>query len=280
MTWDVAVVGAGIAGLTAARTCAEQGLSTVAYDMLAPGGRLISLGAVSAWPGGVPQGPEFAGALLDEAMGAGVEIAYGEVTGLTPGRPVSLETLDGPATARAVVVATGLAPDEAALPDAQAWVGRGLSECASCDGPLYAGKKVVVLGGDEWAAAEALELAGVAAHVTVVAARVSWSAAAERAVSASATVEVRRDVTATALEGASALTAVRLDDGSAVEAAGVFLAEVTRPRRALFDAAGGDPHVLLAGDVARTGGTPTLLEAAADGRRAGLAVIDLLAAEH
>ena len=73
--WDVAVVGAGIAGLTAARVCAEQGLSTVAYDMLAPGGRLISLGEVSAWPGGALQGPEFAGALLDDAMSAGVEIA-------------------------------------------------------------------------------------------------------------------------------------------------------------------------------------------------------------
>ncbi|GAA4840312.1 thioredoxin-disulfide reductase [Actinomycetospora corticicola] len=280
MTWDVAVVGAGIAGLTAARVCAEQGLSTVAYDMLAPGGRLISLGAVSAWPGGAVQGPEFAGALLDEAMGAGVEIAYGEVTGLTPGRPVSLETMDGPVAARAVVVATGLAPDDAALQDAQDWVGRGLSECASCDGPLYAGKKVVVLGGDEWSASEALELAAVAAHVTVVAPRTSWSAAAERAVAASPTVEVRRGATATALEGASALAAVALDDGSTVEAAGVFLAEANRPRRALADAAAGDPYVLLAGDVTGAAGTPTLLAAAADGRRAGLAVIDLLATGH
>ncbi|MDL5159081.1 NAD(P)/FAD-dependent oxidoreductase [Actinomycetospora termitidis] len=277
--WDVVVVGAGIAGLTAARVCAEQGLRVVAHDMLAPGGRLINLGAVQGWPGSAPQGPEFAGALLEEVMTAGVEIAYGEVTGLTPGRPVGVETAEGPVSTRAVVVATGRAPDEGGLPDAPDWAGRGLSECAACDGPLYAGKKVVVLGGDEWSAAEALELAEVAAHVTVVAPSVSWSAAAERRVAGSPTIEVRRGATATRLEGPSTLAAVHLDDGSTVEAAGVFLAGATRPRRALLDAAGGEPHVIAAGDVASSDDPPTLLAAAADGHRAGLAVVTLLLSE-
>lgn len=284
--WDVVVVGAGIAGLTAARTCAEQGLRTVAHDMLAPGGRLISLGGIRAWPPSgptAPDGPEFAGALLEDAMTAGVEIAYGEVTGLGTGAPLTLETGEGPVATRAVVVATGLAPDDAALPDAQAWVGRGLSECASCDGPLQAGNKVVVLGGDEWSATEAVELAGVAAHVTVVAPETSWSAAAQREVAASAAIEVRRGVTVTALEGTGfdgtgTLTAVRLDDGTTLEATGLFTAAATRPRRALLDAAGADPRVFAAGDVGAdpTTTTPTLLAAAADGRRVGLAVVALL----
>lgn len=284
--WDVVVVGAGIAGLTAARTCAEQGLRTAAHDMLAPGGRLISLGELRAWPpsgAGPPNGPEFAGALLEDAMTAGVEIAYGEVTGLDAGTPLTLDTAEGPVEARAVVIATGLAPDDDALPDAQAWVGRGLSDCASCDGPLHAGTKVVVLGGDEWSATEALELAGVAAHVTVVAPTTSWSAAAEREVTASAAIEVHRGATVTALEGTGVdgtgtLTAVRLDDGTTLEATGLFTAAATRPRRALLDAAGADPRVFAAGDVGvdPAATTPTLLAAAADGRRAGLAVVALL----
>ncbi|MCD2194638.1 NAD(P)/FAD-dependent oxidoreductase [Actinomycetospora endophytica] len=282
--WDVVVVGAGIAGLTAARTCAEQGLRTVAHDMLAPGGRLISLGAVRAWPpsgAGAPNGPEFAGALLEDAMTAGVEIAYGEVTGLRTGPAITLDTAEGPAEARAVVVATGLAPDDAAIPNAAAWEGRGLSECASCDGPLHAGNKVVVLGGDEWSATEALELAGVAAHVTVVAGTTTWSAAAEREVAASAAIEVRRGVAVTGLEGPATLAAVHLDDGTTLEASGLFTAAATRPRLALLDAANGDPRVLAAGDVAVDTeiATPTLLAAAADGRRAGLAVVTLLATE-
>lgn len=281
--WDVVVVGAGIAGLTAARSCAEQGLRVAAHDMLAPGGRLISLAGVRAWPpsgSGAPNGPEFAGALLEDAMTAGVAIAYGEVTGLHGGPSIVLDAAEGPVEARAVVVATGLAPDEDALPDAAAWVGRGLSECASCDGPLHAGNKVVVLGGDEWSATEALELAGVAAHVTVVAGTTTWSAAAEREVAASAAIEVRRGVAVTALEGAATLSAVRLDDGTTLEASGVFTAAATRPRRALLDAAAGDPRVLAAGDVGvdATTTTPTLLAAAADGRRAGLAVVALLGA--
>lgn len=279
--WDVVVVGAGIAGLTAARTCAEQGLRTAAYDMLAPGGRLISLGVLRAWPpsgAGAPNGPEFAGALLEDAMTAGVEIAYGEVTGLTAGPSLVVETAEGPLEARAVVVATGLAVDDGALPDAAAWAGRGLSECASCDGPLHAGNKVVVLGGDEWSATEALELAAVAAHVTVVADRTTWSAAAQREVAAAPTIEVRRGVAITALEGAATLSAVHLDDGTTLEASGLFTAAATRPRRALYDAAGGDPRVLTAGDVGVDPGsaTPTLLAAAADGRRVGLAVVALL----
>jgi thioredoxin reductase (NADPH) len=280
--WDVVVVGAGIAGLTAARVCAEQGLRTVAHDMLAPGGRLISLGEVRAWPGGTPSGPEFAGALLEDAMTAGVEIAYGEVTGLRVGSPIVLDAAEGPVEARAVVVATGLAVADDVVPDAAAWEGRGLSDCATCDGPLHAGNKVVVLGGDEWSATEALELAGVAAHVTVVAGTTTWSAAAEREVAASAAIEVRRGVTVTALEGTGTLGTVRLDDGTTLEASGLFTAAATRPRRGLLDAAGGDRRVLAAGDVAHdpaTPGPPTLLAAAADGRRAGLAVVALLATE-
>jgi thioredoxin reductase (NADPH) len=284
--WDVVVVGAGIAGLTAARVCAEQGLSVAAHDALAPGGRLISLGEIRAWPAtgsGAPNGPEFAGALLEDAMTAGVEIAYGEVTGLTPGpSSVTLDAAEGPVQARAVVVATGLAVADDLVPDAESWAGRGLSECASCDGPLHAGKKVVVLGGDEWSATEALELAGVAAHVTVVAGTTTWSAAAEREVTSSGVIDVRRGVSVTRLEGAGTLNAVHLDDGTALEASGLFTGAVTSPRRALLDAAGGDPRVLAAGDVGRdpeAGGPPTLLAAAADGRRAGLAVVALLAAE-
>lgn len=281
--WDVVVVGAGIAGLTAARTCAEQGLRAAAHDALAPGGRLITLGTVRAWPAtgpGTPTGPEFAAALLEDAMTAGVEIAYGEVTGLAAGGTVVLETPEGPVEARAVVVATGLAVADEAVPDAAAWVGRGLSECASCDGPLHAGHKVVVLGGDEWSATEALELAGVAAHVTVVAGTTTWSAAAEREVAASGAIEVRRGVAVTGLEGTGTLTAVRLDDGTVLEASGLFTAAATQPRRALLDAAAGDPRVLAAGDVTRgpaTDDPPTLLAAAADGRRAGLAAVRLLA---
>ncbi|MDQ4118142.1 MAG: FAD-dependent oxidoreductase, partial [Actinomycetota bacterium] len=167
--WDLAVVGAGIAGLTAATTAAEHGLRVVALDRLAPGGRLINIGEVTGYPGlpAKTSGPDLAGTLLTDAMTAGVEISYTEVTALTAGPPHTVSTLDDPVSAAAVVVASGLSPGRLDVPGADAWAGRGLSECASCDGPLFAGQRVAVVGDDEWAAQEAAELAAVAGHVTV-----------------------------------------------------------------------------------------------------------------
>ena len=275
--WDVAVVGAGIAGLTAARTCAEHGLRTVAYDRLAPGGQLINLGELTGFPtpdGSPAGGPDFAGALLDGAMSAGVEVAYGEVSALAPGAPLTLTTDDGPAEARAVIVATGLTPGRLDIPDADAWVGRGLSECATCDGPLHAGRDVVVAGGDEWAAREAIELAGIAAHVTVVApGPPAWTPAAGARLTRPANVDVRTHTGVAGLDGDAGITEVRLTDGTSVKASAVFVYTGKTPRRELLDALPGDAGLAVypAGDVASSA-TPYLLTAAADGLRTGLAV--------
>jgi thioredoxin reductase len=283
--WDVAVVGAGIAGLTAARVAAERGLRVTALDQLAPGGQLINIGEVVGYPGlpGKTTGPDLAGTLLDAAMGAGVEIGYGEVSGLTTGPPAtistaapttSLDTTDGPVTARAVVIATGLTPGRLDVPGAEQWVGRGLSECASCDGPLFAGRRVAVLGDDEWAAAEAAELAGFASEVTVlVPGEPRWSAAAAERL-ASAAVAVRAGVAVTGLSGGEVLEAVSLTDGTELAVAGAFSYLGKTPRVALLDGMMETPGVFLAGDARRD--TPRyLVSAAADGLRAGLAAAEL-----
>lgn len=273
--WDVAVVGAGIAGLTAARVCAEHGLRTVAYDRMAPGGQLINLGELSGFPtpdGTPPNGPDFAGVLLDQAMAAGVEPAFGEVNAVSPG--LELTTDEGTVRARAVVVATGLTPGKLDFPDAEAWVGRGLSECATCDGPLHAGRDVVVAGSDEWAAREAIELAGIAARVTVLSpGEPTWTPPAAAALEGLATVEVRTGVTVTGLDGDAGITEARLSDGSAVKASAVFAYTGKAPRRELLDGLPDDPAlpVFAAGDVASPQ-NPYALTAAADGLRTALAV--------
>lgn len=273
--WDVVVVGAGIAGLTAAKVCAEHGLRTVAYDRLAPGGQLINLGELTAFPtpDGTPaNGPDFSGVLLDGAMSAGVEPAYGEVSGLSP--ELELTTDEGAVRARAVVVATGLTPGKLDFPDAEDWVGRGLSECATCDGPLFAGRDVIVAGSDEWAARETIELAGIAAHVTLLSpGEPAWTPPAAAALDGLATVEVRTGVTVTGLDGETGIAEARLSDGTAVKASAVFAYTGKAPRRELLDGLPDDPglNVFAAGDVTSPE-TPYLLTAAADGLRTGLAV--------
>lgn len=272
--WDVAVVGAGIAGLTAARTAASHGLRTVAFERLGPGGQLVNLGALAHYPGlaAGTTGPDVAGAVLTGAMEAGVEISYGEVTGLSAGAPVTLETSDGACTARAVVVATGVAPGRLEVPGAEEWAGRGLSECTGCDGPLFAGQRVAVVGDDEWAAHEALELAGQAAGVVVlVPDRPGWSAAAAERIAVQPNVDVRTGAAVVGLAGGTALTAVTLADGTDVAVTGLFV-YTGRARRAELLGGGPVPGVFAAGDV-RDGSPPYLVAAAADGLRAGLAAV-------
>ena len=259
-SWDLAVVGAGIAGLTAARVAADRGLRVCAWDALSPGGRLVNIGEVVGYPGVRTTGPDLMSALLEEAMGAGVEIAYGEVTGLSPG--FTLATGEGDVTARAVVVATGLTDGRLDVPGD--WTGRGVATCATCDGPLYAGTPVVVVGDDEWAAHEARELTAFASQVTIVApGEPRWSAAPDG-------IEVRRG-TVRAVLGEDRVTGLALVDGAELEAGGVFVYTGAEPRTELLS---DTPGLFAAGDVAGT--TPYLVAAAADGLRAGLAAVDLL----
>lgn len=292
--WDVAVVGAGIAGLTAARVAAEAGLRVVAYDRMAPGGQLVNLTAVHDYPGpgqAAGSGPDVMAGLVGQAEAAGVSMSFAEVTGVRGGTPVRLETTDGEVTAGAVVVATGLGAGRLGLPGEEALVGRGVSTCAGCDGPLFRGRAVAVVGSDEWTAEEALELAGLASGVTVlVPGEPGWSAERARRLAEADDVEVLTGAEVTGLrdEGVLSGVVVRTADGERelavtglfpyvgrrgpaglvtgvpADAAGRLLAEDgTRT------AVGG---VFVAGD-ARAGSTETLSAAAADGEAAGAAAV-------
>src|SRR5690348_5637261 len=167
-TYDLIVVGAGPAGLSAATEAANAGLATLCLDKLAPGGQLINLGELQdveePW-----NGPDLAARLTDDATVAGVEIGFGEVTALSGSGPWTIETADGERhSARAIVIATGLNKGKLGLPNEADYEGRGLSHCAHRDGPLYAGLPVVVAGANGWAESEAEELAGLAGKLTIV----------------------------------------------------------------------------------------------------------------
>ncbi|SHN69460.1 thioredoxin reductase (NADPH) [Geodermatophilus obscurus] len=285
--WDVAVVGAGIAGLTAARVAADRGLRVVAYDRLTPGGQLVNLTALHDHPGGT--GPELVSALTAAAEAAGVRIGYAEVTRVHPGSAVRLETGDGEVTAGVVVVAAGLGPGRLGLPAEEALVGRGISTCAGCDGPLFRGRAVAVVGEDEWTAEEALELAGWASAVTVlVPGPPRWSPERAERLAAAGTVEVLTGAAVTALRGEGVLSGVvvRTADGERdLPVAGLFPFVDRRGPEGLVDGLAADEHgrlvgagnVLVAGD-ARAGAEQSLAAAEADGRAAGEAAVAALAA--
>jgi thioredoxin reductase (NADPH) len=285
--WDVAVVGAGTAGLVAARVAAERGLRVVVYERMSPGGQLVNLTALHDHPGGT--GPELMSRLTAAAEDAGVRIAYAEVTRVHPGTPARLATGDGEVTAGAVVVAAGLSAGRLGLPGESSLVGRGISTCAGCDGPLFRGRPVAVVGDDEWTAEEALELAGSASAVTVlVPGEPRWSAARAARLAADERVEVLPGATVTALRGEGVLSGVvvRTADGEReLAVAGVFPFVGRRGPEGLVAGLAADAEgrlvpgdgVLVAGD-ARAGAEQSLAAAEADGRTAGEAAVAALAA--
>ena len=169
--YEIAVAGGGPAGLTAALFAARHGRSTVLLDSLGVGGAILNTERVEDFPGfpeGVP-GFELAPRMQEQVMDAGGAFAMSEVRRLEPrGDDWSLVTDDGDIGAAAVIVATGSRFRKLGVPREEEFEGRGLSTCASCDGPLYREKLVAVCGDGDSALLETLELVGHGVRVVLL----------------------------------------------------------------------------------------------------------------
>jgi len=165
------ILGAGPAGYTAAIYAARANLNPVLVTGLQPGGQLTTTTEVDNWPGdneGV-QGPD-----LMERMRLHVErfntlLIYDQIKRADLlQRPFLLEGDSTSYTCDSLIIATGASAKYLGLPSEQAFKGKGVSACATCDGFFYRGKDVAVIGGGNTAVEEALYLANIARHVTVI----------------------------------------------------------------------------------------------------------------
>jgi thioredoxin reductase (NADPH) len=165
------VVGAGVAGLTAAWHGARHGLAVGLIERGSIfGGQIATLGVIDDFPSTVAMsGADLAATLAGACRRAGAAIAEDEVTSVVADDGlIEVHTTQWVLRARHVVVATGASLRGLEVPGARGKEGRGISQCATCDGPLCRGRGVVVVGGGDSALQEALELAHVAARVNVV----------------------------------------------------------------------------------------------------------------
>jgi len=170
--WDVVVVGGGIAGLTAAWYAARRGLATALFESQPNcGGQVATVNVLDDWPSaGESSGVELAAALVDRLRGQGVEVAYQPVRALVPGKGLlRVEAGGRTLRARRVIVATGARLRPLGVPQEEALRGKGVSQCAHCDGHFFRGQDVVVVGGGDAALQEALVLASGCRAVTIVA---------------------------------------------------------------------------------------------------------------
>ena len=166
--YDVIVIGSGLAGLTAGLFSARQGLSTLVFESNIPGGHLISIEKIEDFPG-FPEGIsgyEICPNLQRQASDHGAEFQRAEVVRLEARDQLwSVITEEETYRAKAVIVATGSTLKHIGVPGEEKLMGRGVSHCASCDGPMYNGQTVGVVGGGDSALQEALTLTNYADKV-------------------------------------------------------------------------------------------------------------------
>lgn len=174
ITTDIAVIGSGPAGLTAAIYAVRAGLNTHVIAGYAWGGELMKTGRVDNFPG-FPDGilgPELMQQMRDQVINQGATLHEDEVETLAPqgeGKPLIIQTMNGDTiTARAVILTTGSEAKWLGIPNEERLRVAGVSACATCDGMFFRGKDVIVVGGGDTAMEETLHLAHLAKHVTVV----------------------------------------------------------------------------------------------------------------
>lgn len=301
-SYEIVVVGAGLAGLTAGLFAARHGRATLVLEAQVPGGHLVNVHRIEDYPG-FPEGVagyELCPLVQEQAANAGAEFQLAAVERVEPAEDGwRVATADGTYAARTVIVASGSRPRALGVPGEERLLGRGVSHCASCDGAFVRGGTVGVVGGGDSALQEALALTESAARVIVLHRGAACSAQhtyQQRALAHPA-IQVRYGVTVAEVLGKATVSGVRLRDAAGAESelavAGLFVYVGLAPNTSflrdlgVLDPAGlvptdawmrtPRPGLLAAGDV-RADSAAQAITAAGDGATAALAAHRYLAA--
>ena len=165
------ILGSGPAGYTAGIYAARANLNPVLVTGVEQGGQLMTTTEVENWPGGHPdlQGPELMEQIREHTARLAAEIIFDHIhTAHLGERPYRLEGDNAVYTCDALIIATGASARYLGLPSEEKYKGRGVSACATCDGFFFKDQPVAVIGGGNTAAEEALYLANIASHVTLI----------------------------------------------------------------------------------------------------------------
>lgn len=237
--YDMIVVGGGPGGYTAALYAARSGLDTLVLEKLSAGGQMALTEAIDNYPGfeeGI-DGFTLAEKMQRQAERFGAKSEYAEVERVDlAASPKVLETSAGVFYGRTVALATGAGPRELGLANEAALTGRGVAYCAACDGMRYRGRTVVVVGGGNSAAGDALALSRVAKKVILVHRRDSLRATKvyHEPLMRAENMEFRWNSAVTELLGGDRLTGVRLRDlrtgeETQLDCDGVFISVGRKP---------------------------------------------------
>lgn len=296
MTYDVMIIGGGPAGLTAGLYAARAGLNAILLEQMFVGGQASTTDKLENYPG-FPDGiggPELMMQFEQQATNAGLEIRYEPAESLElTGDIKRAHTAGGVVEAKTAILCMGAGRRMLGVPGEERFTGRGVSYCATCDGALYKGKRVAVVGGGDTAMEDALYLARLCEKVTLIHRRDQLRAVGHRAnaVLNNEKIDVLYESRVEAIEAAEGGVKLRLNGERELEVSALFVAIGTKPESALaagqteLDAegyvkAGEDtktslPGVFVAGDL-RKKPLRQVVTAASDGAVAANQALEYL----
>lgn len=229
--YDLAIIGSGPAGMTAAIYAKRAGLDIILFEGSAPGGKLVKTFEIDNWPGQPNiSGVDLAMKMYEHTTQLEVATEYTPIVKIDVDHVKTLTSEDGREfKAKAVILATGTVENKMNIPGEEAMIGKGVSFCAVCDGAFYKQKKVAVIGGGNSALEEALYLTQFANEVTIVIRRDVFRGdvqAIERALANPKIKVIKKHIPFEVIHGEK-VTALRIksvDDGSTqdLEVDGVF----------------------------------------------------------
>ncbi len=237
--YDVIIIGGGPAGLSAGLYTSRSRLDTLLIERGVVGGRITDAELVENYPGfaeGI-SGAELGQLMQKQAVKYGLNITIADATGLELKKDKKVvKTTQGDFNAKAVIIATGSERGKLGVPGEKEITGRGVSYCATCDGPLFRGKTIAVVGGGNAAISEALYLAKFASRVIVIHRRNQLRATRvlEEKARAEPKIEFLWDTVVEKIEGEKALGQLKLRQvktgkKSSLDVAGVFIAVGLKP---------------------------------------------------
>ena len=300
MIYDIAIIGAGPAGLAAAIYGQRAGLKTITFEANVHGGQIINTPEVENYPAlGKVSGVEYAMGIYEQAVGFGVEIEYKAVTDVElEGDVKTLKCNDGSEyQAKTVIIATGVVRRKLEIPGEDRFLGAGVSYCATCDGLFFKDKVATVVGGGNTALEDAVYLAGICEKVYLIHRRDEFRGSRHEVekVLANPKIEILYDTIPLAIEGEGSVSRlkvknVKTEEEKTLYTSAVFVAVGLVPQNDLFEgkvgmdggyiAAGENcttnvPGVFVAGDT-RTKSLRQLVTATADGAIAATAAANYL----
>ncbi|MDR3325311.1 MAG: FAD-dependent oxidoreductase [Spirochaetaceae bacterium] len=251
---ELLIIGGGPAGLAAGQYGARAGLKTLVVEQAAIGGQALTIDALENYPayGHERSGADFAEDMRVQALDFGVEFLFESVRSLGRRDGLFEAVFEGGdrIAAQAIVLATGAGRRRLGIPGEEAFMGRGVSFCASCDGPFFKNKKIFVVGGGDAACDEARILARLSEDVTILVRGVEFKAqkALVRRVLSDGRIRTRFSTRVVEIRGAEKVASLVLEEGqgrSEEAADAVFVLAGLVPAAALVSGAGAELRVKL-----------------------------------